>query len=170
MKNYIDGCLCSSCEAERENERIRNLYKKEQKMINSELTKSQAIKLINDEIWGGYNGSTAAPKWVEVWEKLGIVKFKAEPEVDVMFNTENALFGIIRVELWPEGLVLWVGGTIVYKSWMVSDYETELDAIKKKREEFRKHLAEADMSEHTRFSSPVLKAFDDTFKLREPGK
>jgi len=25
--------------------------------------------------------------------------------------------GVIRLELWPEGLVLWVGGTIRWREW-----------------------------------------------------
>ncbi len=28
-------------------------------------------------------------------------------------------YGTCRLEEWPEGLVLWVGGEIVYKSWKV---------------------------------------------------
>jgi hypothetical protein len=28
-----------------------------------------------------------------------------------------ATIGHVRLEVWQEGLVLWVGGMIVYKSW-----------------------------------------------------
>lgn len=26
-------------------------------------------------------------------------------------------YGTVRIEEWPEGLVIWVGGEIVYRSW-----------------------------------------------------
>lgn len=33
------------------------------------------------------------------------------------FETRLPLYGVIRIEEWPEGLVIWVGGVIVYRSW-----------------------------------------------------
>lgn len=51
-------------------------------------------------------------------ELLGLIKFDDSNKVDVLFQKENvARFGAVRIELWPEGLMLWVGGEIAWKSW-----------------------------------------------------
>lgn len=36
-----------------------------------------------------------------------------------LFKTDSykAALGTIRLEMWPEGLVLWVGGEIRWRSW-----------------------------------------------------
>ena len=34
-----------------------------------------------------------------------------------LIETRTEQDGVIRVERWPEGLVLWVGGVIAWKSW-----------------------------------------------------
>jgi len=39
------------------------------------------------------------------------------PELETLLKTETPRFGVVRVARWPEGLVLWVGGEIVWKSW-----------------------------------------------------
>lgn len=38
-------------------------------------------------------------------------------------HRENDL-GVIRLEEWPEGIVLWVGGEIRYKSWLLEQRVT----------------------------------------------
>ncbi len=37
--------------------------------------------------------------------------------IDVLFSHWINEYGAIRIEIWPEGLVVWVGGQIRYKSW-----------------------------------------------------
>lgn len=132
-------------------------------MIESKLTREEAIKLLHDELWSGYGDKTAPTKWVDIWEKLGIVKF-TEPErkIEKLYTQHGTEFGTIQVERWPEGLVVWVGGQIVYRSWELTE-----TGIKKCREKFRANLADANLAEYTKWSSPVLKAFDDAFDLRE---
>lgn len=34
-----------------------------------------------------------------------------------LMRVETDKHGVIGVEQWPEGLVLWVGGTIVWREW-----------------------------------------------------
>jgi hypothetical protein len=42
-----------------------------------------------------------------------------EPEIKNLYLNEDYAyrFGTIRLEMWPEGLVLWVGGGVKWKSW-----------------------------------------------------
>jgi hypothetical protein len=42
-----------------------------------------------------------------------------DSDVKLLWKTESFFdtLGVIRVELWPEGLVIWVSGMIVWKSW-----------------------------------------------------
>lgn len=54
-------------------------------------------------------------------EALGLLKFEEEKKVKhcISFNTNQ--FGgkdeVVKIEQWSEGLVLWVGGEIKWKSW-----------------------------------------------------
>ncbi len=41
---------------------------------------------------------------------------KAKSKITIIFQTNTIKYGTIKLEEWPEGLVLWVGGKIVYKS------------------------------------------------------
>lgn len=61
-------------------------------------------------------------------ETLGLLKFEEKKEIKKLFefmdrsctwaNADVAeRYGTIRLEEWPEGLVLWVGGEIKWKSW-----------------------------------------------------
>lgn len=34
-----------------------------------------------------------------------------------LFQEHTEQWGTIKVQTWPEGLVVWVGGEIVYRSW-----------------------------------------------------
>lgn len=40
-----------------------------------------------------------------------------ENETEMIFKTSTDEDGVIRLVRWPEGLVLWVGGVIVWKQW-----------------------------------------------------
>jgi hypothetical protein len=37
--------------------------------------------------------------------------------VRVLTQVVDAELGEVRLERWPEGCVLWIGGAIVYRSW-----------------------------------------------------
>lgn len=50
-------------------------------MINSEMTKKEAIEMLQKQIWDDEPKERSlewAERWTEAWEKLGIVKFKNE--------------------------------------------------------------------------------------------
>lgn len=73
---------------------------------------------------------------VTALHNLGLLKFdEPKKEIDKVFEinketgdvTDNAYtfgpqlinkYGTIRLEEWPEGLVLWVGGEIRWRSWL----------------------------------------------------
>ena len=42
-----------------------------------------------------------------------------DPKVKTIYHTKDYAdqFGHINIEIWPEGLVVWVGGEIRWKSW-----------------------------------------------------
>ncbi len=79
----------------------------------SKMTREDAVKMFNQ-----------ATTIVEGLEKLGLIKFD-EPKkevkhcisIDINQFKPNMDIGVAKLELWPEGLVLWVGGEIVWKSW-----------------------------------------------------
>lgn len=49
---------------------------------------------------------------------LEIKKKEERPkETVVLFETIRDIYGVVRLETWPEGLVLWVNGKIKYKYW-----------------------------------------------------
>lgn len=68
---------------------------------------------------------------IPVLEELGLIKLDPDNEItglfkistdDKTFNSKvmneiNNKYGTIKLELWPEGLVLWVGGKIRWESW-----------------------------------------------------
>ncbi len=42
-------------------------------------------------------------------------------DTDVYYEQAFKDYGIVRIQRWPEGLIIWVGGKIVYKSWVRID-------------------------------------------------
>jgi hypothetical protein len=46
-------------------------------------------------------------------------------ECETLFETRTDADGVIRVECWPEGLVLWVGGVIRWKQWKPTPFDPE---------------------------------------------
>jgi hypothetical protein len=48
---------------------------------------------------------------------IDFIDWKNRDHVRVLFEYKHILFGVIRVEQWYEGLILWVGGEIRWKSW-----------------------------------------------------
>lgn len=74
---------------------------------------------------------------VQALEALGLIEFKPKQEIKMMLHKQTVEYGTIRVEEWPEGLVVWVGGSIVYKSWegnksryKLAEFEEVREAIK----------------------------------------
>lgn len=63
-----------------------------------------------------------AEKAIDAYEALGLIKFEKnkEPLKSISLNKDKFFgdVGAINLERWPEGLVIWVGGKIIYKSWI----------------------------------------------------
>lgn len=58
-------------------------------------------------------------KAISVYEALGLLKFEKKEEPYKLCSYEGGNDKLnVRIEKWPEGLVLWVDGKIVWKSWM----------------------------------------------------
>ncbi len=64
----------------------------------------------------GYEG-ICARELVDALEALGLLKFEEEkPIVKLCSAHQDGIYNI-RVEQWPEGIVVWYNGEIVYRSW-----------------------------------------------------
>lgn len=84
------------------------------------MTREEAVK-ITESVMAYRDDNWTAKKCVECFEALGLLKFEEEKKVKhcISFNTNQ--FGgkdeVVKIEAWPEGLVLWAGGEIKWKSW-----------------------------------------------------
>lgn len=91
-----------------------------------QMTREEAIKIMKA------TGASGAEGWIAAFEALGLIKFEEEKKINDIFHTYDGNFnwcnpvilqrvsdqhGAIRLEEWPEGLVLWVGGEIRWWSW-----------------------------------------------------
>lgn len=99
-------------------------YKEEKKM-----TREEALAKLPLERWYGEDGKRGY--LLDSLEKLGLLKFdEPKKEVKHCISFQTVQFGndigIVKLEMWPEGLVLWVGGEIKWKSWV--DYYKKGDA------------------------------------------
>lgn len=89
MKKYIDDCECIECRDARIEEMKLKQAKinKEKQMINSEMTRSEAVQKLAD-IWrdqGFTMGDTkSADNFIKNLELLGIVKFKDEFKINTI--------------------------------------------------------------------------------------
>lgn len=97
------------------------------------MTREEALAKLPLERWYGEDGKRGY--LLDSLEKLGLLKFDEPKEVVNIFKVNNdgsssriwgdnkwgkqigETYGTIKLELWPEGLVLWVGGEIRWKSW-----------------------------------------------------
>jgi hypothetical protein len=59
--------------------------------------------------------------WKLFLDKIIKEKIIVFPDIEIktIYKTEQfeKQHGTVKLELWPEGLVLWVGGVIVWKQW-----------------------------------------------------
>lgn len=78
-------------------------------MANRLMTKSEAKD---------YCERYGYPEFIDMLIKDKII-VERDPVVTCLMSNDNYndRFGTIRVEMWPEGLVLWVGGEIRWKSF-----------------------------------------------------
>lgn len=119
-----------------QNEQLDRIASKEPK----QMTRNEAEKLVAklahsieyDNLFDG-RSSPSEKQFVNVLEALGLIKFEGEKKVICLSEINSAgatsnnfhatganilrNYGPIRLELWSEGLVLWVGGEIRWKSW-----------------------------------------------------
>lgn len=107
--------------------RAKEMHKIAQDLYNDymngeiKMTREDARQKIN-AVFNRHNSPGAvfinADKCLELYEALGLLKFEEEKAEELFVTNEfNRKLGTIRLEHWPEGLVLWVGGEIVYRSW-----------------------------------------------------
>lgn len=92
-----------------------------------QMTREEAIKIMKA------TGASGAEGWIAAFEALELIKFEEEKKINTVFQITNdgnfnwadpiilkrvsKQHGAIRLEEWPEGLVLWIGGEIHWRSW-----------------------------------------------------
>src|SRR5882762_1285305 len=97
---YNEYCNCSQC--------IKYFKKEQTKMTREEaLNKLKNIKT-----------PLSVENIVDILEEVGLLEFEEEKEIVRLCSYDRSDLGVISVEEWPEGLVLWVGGEIKWKSWI----------------------------------------------------
>lgn len=143
IHGYLMTTQCRECTKMREEEtnamfmeRAKNMRYVWPNLPDVKITKKEANMTREDakNIMAAHTATNANDSIVDALEELGLLKFD-EPEdtvaviveVDENYNTTNnwnlyaenlvKKYERVRLELWPEGLVLWVGGKIVWKSW-----------------------------------------------------
>jgi hypothetical protein len=81
------------------------------------MTRKEAINTIRNKL--PFDATSLNPTLlVMALETLGLIKFEPERDVKILYhNVQHKDYGDILIEVWPEGLVLWVGGVIKWKSW-----------------------------------------------------
>lgn len=81
-------------------------------MANKLMTKSEA----NDYcLQNGYK------LFIDLCIREKVIIEPDPPKIIKLFEYEGSFGGTIRLETWPEGLVLWVNGKIKYKYWEDTD-------------------------------------------------
>jgi hypothetical protein len=114
-----------------EHKRILEAGKKvenERKNKEHKMTREEAFVIAKDKL----GSPKAANDMIDFLELMNLVKFeKKQAPYTIIELAKNGdiinnlygkgyllnKYGSIRFEEWPEGLVLWVGGDIVWKSW-----------------------------------------------------
>jgi hypothetical protein len=78
------------------------------------MTRAEAISSLEKYCPTASNASAI----IDFYIAAGMLEVKEEEKhVKVLFSSTSIDGGIIRLETWPEGLVLWVNGKIKYKWW-----------------------------------------------------
>lgn len=112
--------------------------KEQTKMTREEAEKVVTINAYDVNTDKLFTGRHMAPEkqLVRTLEALGLLKFDEPKEIVNIFKINNdgsssciwgddnrygkqigAQYGTVKLEVWPEGLVLWVGGEIKWRSW-----------------------------------------------------
>jgi len=77
--------------------------------------------VFTDVVMAKFEGSEMSPEWMPLHPNYfeQIPPSIVDPAVHNLFRTTDfrTSLGDISLQLWPEGLVLWVGGEIQWKSW-----------------------------------------------------
>lgn len=140
-------CTCGKCDISFASisDYQKHICGMENKMTREEAAKKACV---------GEYGNTI----VTALHNLGLLKFDEPKEVVRLCSYEDNKLGMVKVELWPEGLVLWVGGEIVWKSWVNS--VPDLIII-----EARKYIDDCRTKPYE--SSQAFKIISDHFKMLE---
>lgn len=110
MRDKFEGEQWTAVECER--------LKARQKEINEmhEMTREQAkFKLL--EQTKNHCTEKEMENFLDMAEALGLIEFKEVKQV-LLYSSYLADGSMIRLERWPEGLVLWCGGVIQWKQWV----------------------------------------------------
>ncbi len=74
----------------------------------------------------GFDRTISAEATLDIYELFGFIKFDEQKSTNdgildwcgsELAKEIGKKWGTVRISQWPEGLVLWVGGKIVWKSW-----------------------------------------------------
>lgn len=110
-------------------------YNQWEEKEQSKMTKEDALKIIRNAY--PIDAEGLLKTFIDLAERFKVnIKFDEPAKVNPLFEITkrgraalghsmdkseldefNSKYGIIRLEEWPEGLVLWVGGEIKFKSW-----------------------------------------------------
>lgn len=111
MRFYIDDCDCDDCKKARAFEKfmsgiqwsIEEINRMEKNKMAKQLIKQAELDLLY-------------PNKVQQEAFLRVFGYAVEPDPVILYQ-ENTLNCSIRLETWPDGLVLWVNGKVKYKYW-----------------------------------------------------
>lgn len=90
------------------------------------MTREEALKIISAAY--PYEAEGMLDAFIDLAKRFGM-EFKIEEKKEVVtcisFNMKQFItdplqqkdLGEVKIEIWPEGLVLWIGGEIKWKSW-----------------------------------------------------
>lgn len=80
------------------------------------MTRTEAIALFKEHIpFAGL----MPERVIDFYVAAGMLEIKEEQlkEVIRLCSYERNDLGLLKIEEWPEGIVVWIGGKIKYKSW-----------------------------------------------------
>lgn len=84
--------------------------------VHGRKTRAEVIKILENHPL--YLSNLHSEQLINRFVEAGLLQLREEPLIELIWQTETLdKFGKIRIEMWKEGLVIWVGGRIVWKSW-----------------------------------------------------